>query len=86
MHIYAGKDSDGIGLTGEDRKMQKPTQSVIRLAKPIFGSNRNITADNYFSSVELVSELKERKLTYVGTLRKNKKTFHKSFSQTGNVK
>lgn len=78
-YIYAGKDSDGIGLSAEEKTLQKPTQSVLRLARPIIGSNRNITADNYFSSVQLVSELKERKLTYVGTLRKNKRDIPQEF-------
>lgn len=55
------------------KKLKIPTQSVIRLAKPIEATNRNITADNWFSSIELVEKLKSMKLTYVGTLRKNKK-------------
>ncbi|XP_049316471.1 piggyBac transposable element-derived protein 4-like isoform X1 [Bactrocera dorsalis] len=33
---------------------------------------QNITADNFFSTFELVKKLHERKLTYVGTVRKNK--------------
>lgn len=72
-YIYAGKDSDGRGLTMEERKLNKPTQSVIRLAKCLYNSNRNITADNWFSSVELAELLFANKLTFVGTLRKNKK-------------
>lgn len=40
--------------------------------KPIIATNRNITADNWFSSIELVNELLKRELTYCGTLRKNK--------------
>lgn len=37
----------------------------------IMKTNRNITGDNWFSSVELVDKLKEHGLTYVGTMRKN---------------
>ncbi|XP_030753898.1 piggyBac transposable element-derived protein 4-like [Sitophilus oryzae] len=60
-YLYCGKDSDGLTLSDEDRrKFAKPSQSVLRLAKPIFGSNRNITADNWFSSVELVDMLKSK--------------------------
>ena len=36
-------------------------------------SDRNITADNFFSSYSLVSQLLSWKLTSVGTVRKNKK-------------
>lgn len=72
-YIYTGKGSDGVGLSSEEKKLLIPSQSVIRLARPIEGSCRNITADNYFSSIEVVNELKERKLTYVGTLKKNKR-------------
>ena len=72
-YIYTGKGSDGVGLSSEEKKLLIPSQSVIRLARPIESSCRNITADNYFSSIEVVNELKERKLTYVGTLKKNKR-------------
>lgn len=78
-YMFAGKDSDGIGLTAQEKTLQELTQSVLRLVKFICGSNRNITADNYFTSMELVSELKERKLTYVGTMRKNKKDIPQEF-------
>lgn len=33
---------------------------------------QNITGDNFFSSFDLVKKLRERNLTYVGTVRKNK--------------
>ncbi|CAK1592576.1 unnamed protein product [Parnassius mnemosyne] len=72
-YVYSGKDSDGIGLTVEEKKFLVPTQCVLRLTKPIQGSNRNVTADNWFSSIELVDELAKRKLTYVGTVKKNKR-------------
>lgn len=72
-YIYVGKDSDGKSLTIEERKLLKPTQAVLQVAQPIMKTNRNITADNWFSSVELVQELQRRKLTYVGTLKRNKK-------------
>lgn len=78
-YIYAGKGSDGTTLSEEEKKLSKPTQAVIRLAKSIEGTNRNITADNWFSSIEVVRELKKRGLTYVGTLKKNKKEIPKEF-------
>ena len=38
-----------------------------------YNSGRNITADNFFSSYSLVSQLLSKKLTYVGTVRKKQK-------------
>ncbi|KAL3286955.1 hypothetical protein HHI36_001441 [Cryptolaemus montrouzieri] len=43
-YTYAGKDTDSIGLTSEEKKFCKPTESVVRLAKSIYNSNMNITA------------------------------------------
>lgn len=78
-YIYSGKDSDGITLSADEKKFSKPTQAVVRLSKPIAGTNRNVTADNWFSSLELVRELKKNGLTYVGTLRKNKREVPPAF-------
>lgn len=61
--IYFGKNSDGVSLTNEEK----------RLSKILEGSRRNITADNWFSSLQLVEELKKRELNYLGTLKKNKR-------------
>lgn len=65
-YIYCGKGSDGFGLTREEQTFLKPTQTVIRLAKPLYGSNRNITADNWFTSMELITLLRKNGLTYAG--------------------
>ncbi|KAJ8891189.1 hypothetical protein PR048_010704 [Dryococelus australis] len=73
------KNTDGMTLSDQESKFTKPTQSVLRLAAPISGSNCNITADNWFSSIEMVRELKRRKLTYTGTLKKNKREVPKLF-------
>ena len=43
------------------------------MTAPISGSGRNITADNWFTDIDLVQELKEKKLSYVGTLKRNKR-------------
>jgi len=72
-YIYSGRNSDGNTLTEEQQNtMSKPTQCVYRLTRSIHGSHRNVTADNYFSSIELCMELEKVGLTYVGTVRKNK--------------
>ncbi|CAK1552928.1 unnamed protein product [Leptosia nina] len=78
-YIYSGKGSDGIGLTTQDQKLLVPTQCVLRLIQPIKGSNRNVTADNWFSSIELIDELTKHKITYVGTLKKNKREIPSEF-------
>lgn len=79
-YIYTGKNSDGVGLSPEEQlRMNKPTQSVVRLSKPISKSNRNITADNWFTSLETTDELERMGLTYVGTMRKDKREVPKEF-------
>lgn len=49
-----------------------PTQYVLKLSESIYGTNRNVTMDNWFTSLDLANKLLAKKLTMVGTLRKNK--------------
>ena len=65
--IYAGKTNDP-----NPHKLSIPILSVLRLVSPIMNRDRNITGDNWFTSIELARELKQVGLTYVGTMRKNK--------------
>lgn len=65
---YTGKDPNRNPQDGAI-----PTQYVMKLTTTIAGTNRNVTMDNWFSSVELARKLLENKLTMVGTLRKNKR-------------
>nr|CAI5836442.1 unnamed protein product [Callosobruchus analis] len=67
--IYTGKNV----LRRNPKKLSIPTLDVLDLVSPIENTNRNITGDNWFTSNELVSELKSRGLTYVGTMRKNER-------------
>lgn len=67
----------GIPYVGKEIIKQKgdlslPTQYVLKLTEQFQKSGRNITADNWFSSIEVTDELLKRGLTFVGTLRKNK--------------
>lgn len=78
-YIYCGKGSDGEGLSPAEKDLAVPTQSVLKLSKPIENSNRNITADNWFSSIPLMQILTTKKLTYLGTLKKNKKEIPPEF-------
>ena len=67
--------------TGPLQKSNKPFDLVCRLAKPFFNSSRNITMDNYFTSVPLADFLLEKNLTILGTLRKNKREIPSEFLQ-----
>lgn len=78
-YIYTGQGSDGIGLTRQEQELSKPTQSVIRLTKEIQKTNRNVTADNWFSSIDTAEELIKRGLTFVGTMKKDKKIIPSEF-------
>lgn len=60
-YIYTGKGSDGFTLSEEDKKFLITTQAVLRLVKSLEKSHRNITADNWYTSVELVQELKKKR-------------------------
>lgn len=69
LEIYGGKQP-----IGPYEQSNKPVDVVKRLAKPIYGTGRNITADNWFSDVGLATHLKENRISFVGTLKnKNKK-------------
>ncbi|CAH2098252.1 unnamed protein product [Euphydryas editha] len=78
-YIYSGKGSDGEGLTAEEKKLLVPSQSVLRLSEPLRNSNRNVTFDNWFTSMELVDAMKKRGLTCIGTVKKNKREIPESF-------
>ncbi|CAH2098693.1 unnamed protein product [Euphydryas editha] len=78
-YIYCGKNTDGQGLTPKEKEYSKPTQSILRLTKPIQKSNRNVTGDSWFTSIEAMKLLKEKGLTYGGTLNKKKREIPHEF-------
>ncbi|KAE9525832.1 hypothetical protein AGLY_014058, partial [Aphis glycines] len=69
LEIYAGVQPDG------PFKLDNSAASVVkRLVEPIRNTGRNITTDNWFTSVPLAIDLfKNYKLTLVGTICKNKR-------------
>ncbi|XP_050063261.1 piggyBac transposable element-derived protein 4-like [Aphis gossypii] len=74
LETYLGTQPDGpYKISNASRDV------VLRLVEPIVGTNRNITGDNWFTSIPLITSLKEKKLTYVGTIRKNKREIPKEF-------
>ncbi|XP_050509192.1 uncharacterized protein LOC126886348 [Diabrotica virgifera virgifera] len=76
LEVYVGKQPNG------PFEVSTATQDVVeRLCAHIYGSNRNVTVDNWFCSVPLADSLKSKKLTLVGTIRKNKKQLPLEFVQ-----
>jgi hypothetical protein len=70
--IYMGAGTHAPGLP-------VATQAVLDLVPSVSGTSRNITTDNYYTSIPLAMELKSRKLTLVGTMKKNKACVPPSF-------
>lgn len=66
LQIYTGK------LPGGAAEHNQGFRVVSDLAKPYYGSWRGITTDNFFTSVPLANYLLTKKLTLLGTVRKNK--------------
>jgi hypothetical protein len=67
--MYMGKQPDGPYHVSK-----KPADVVKRLVEPIGGTEHNITADNWFTDVNLVFQFRKRNLSYVGTLKKEQTT------------
>ncbi|CAH2008058.1 unnamed protein product [Acanthoscelides obtectus] len=61
-----------IGEKDRPTNLPLPTEYVLKLSEPIHKTNRNITVDNWFSSMDMAKSLKEVGITFVGTLWKNK--------------
>ncbi|CAH2006447.1 unnamed protein product [Acanthoscelides obtectus] len=74
----------GAQPEGPYKLSNSPNDLVLRLVQPVEGTNRNITGDNWFTSVPLAIKLLEKKLTYVGTMRKNKREIPTEFLPTKN--
>lgn len=71
---------DAIPYIGKGTEAKTAADYVKKLVESIKGSGRNVTYDNWFSSVPLADELlKDYQLTSIGTLRKNKREIPPSF-------
>lgn len=76
LEVYVGQQPEG-----PYKVSNSPNDIVERLCNVIKGSARNVTLDNWFTSIPLVETLlKDFKLTVVGTIRKNKKELPLEFS------
>lgn len=75
LEIYVGTQPPG-----PYQKSNSTEDLVMRLVEPVAGTNRNITCDNWFTSVPLAKRLREEKqLTLIATLRKNKREVPPNF-------
>lgn len=68
MEVYTGKQPDGPYAVSNS-----PEDIVCRLIEPIHNTGRNVTVDNWYTSIPLaIRLLHDHRLTLVGTIRKNK--------------
>lgn len=71
---------------GNERGKNVGFNVVIQLATNFFGSHRNVTVDNFFTSMDLADNLLQNGLTLVGTVRQNKRFIPKEFLPNRNRK
>lgn len=68
LEVYIGQNPEG-----PYKLSNRSEDIVLRMSNHISGTGRNITMDNWFTSLPLVEKLiTEHKLTSIGTIRKNK--------------
>lgn len=76
LEIYVGQQPQG--------PFRVPTDNVSllsRLCQPISGSRRNVTMDNFFTSMAVAKALStDHKLTILGTIRKNRRELPLEFT------
>lgn len=68
LDIYCGKQK-----YARYTPSNKPFEICKRMTNQIINSNRNLTTDDYFSSYQLAEYLLGAGLTFLGTLKKNKR-------------
>ena len=70
IDIYLGKNA--TNATSREKSVGESV--VLKLMSPYFNTEKRVlTADNFFSSVDLARKLYDKNISFVGTLRKNKK-------------
>lgn len=76
LEVYLGKQPDGPYSVDNS-----PSAVVQRLCQCIKGTHRNVTCDNWFTGIDLIKRLlTDYQLTFVGTIRKNKRELPVEFS------
>lgn len=76
LEVYVGTQPDG------PYKVDNSASAIVqRLVQPISGTGRNVTVDNWFTSIPLALDLlRKHKLTITGTIRKNKREIPEIFT------
>jgi hypothetical protein len=67
LQVYTGRQE------GQEREQNQGERVLLDLTRDMVGSGRNITTDNFFTSLRLVQKLSEKQMTLLGTIRKNRK-------------
>ncbi|CAB3229490.1 unnamed protein product [Arctia plantaginis] len=70
--VYTGKE-------GNSREVNHGKNLVMKLIEGLENEGRVLVADNFYSSLDLVEELLEKKTFYCGTLRSNRRGLPKQF-------
>ncbi|XP_018403103.1 PREDICTED: piggyBac transposable element-derived protein 3-like [Cyphomyrmex costatus] len=74
------------GKVATERLESVPSYYVRQLSTPIHGTGKNITCNNWFTSIESINMIKhEYSLTMVGTIRKNKRQIPLVFRRSASV-
>ena len=76
---YCYNASVYTGKIGDVPQLNQGQTVTLKLAEPIFKSHRNITMDNFFTSIPLTDEMQRQGLMLLGTLRKNKREIPSEF-------
>jgi Transposase IS4 len=74
IEVYVGKQPPG-----PYEASNSPIDIVKRLVKDIENSKRNLTTDNWYTSIPLADYLLHKKITVIGTLKKNKREIPTEF-------
>ena len=61
-----------LGMIDHVRESDSGRKIVMKLCKEYFGTHRNVTMDNFFTSIPLAEDMFNENLSLIGTLRANK--------------
>ncbi|GFR98198.1 PiggyBac transposable element-derived protein 4 [Elysia marginata] len=64
-----------------DRSVSVRASTVTSLTQDFHGSGRNVTCDNFFTDLNLAESLAKKKLTLVGTVKRNKSFLPTDFQE-----